>query len=98
MAEYNTVEGIYEAIDKCDGDKDLKSLAGFWKESLGISRSPMKALVEYRDMAFLSKDLAQIRRDYRIPEDLEQFRIHLNREEALKQFENYGFKSLMDKL
>jgi DNA polymerase-1 len=58
----------------------------------------MKALVEYRDMAFLSKDLAQIRRDYKIPEDLEEFRIKFNREEALKQFENYGFKSLMDKI
>lgn len=98
LKEYNTVEGIYEAIDGCDGDKQLKELAGFWKESLGISRSPMKALTQYRDMAFLSKDLAQIRRDYGVPDDLEQYRIHLNREEALKQFESYGFKSLMDKL
>jgi DNA polymerase-1 len=98
LAEYDTVEGIYSAIDGCADDKVLKALAGSWKESLGISRSPMKALTEYRDMAFLSKDLAQIRRDYKIPEDLEEFRIKFNREEALKQFENYGFKSLMDKI
>ena len=98
LAEYDTVEGIYSAIDGCADDKALKALAGSWKESLGISRSPMKALTEYRDMAFLSKDLAQIRRDYKIPGDLEEFRIKFNREEALKQFENYGFKSLMDKI
>ena len=55
-------------------------------------------MLEYRDMAFLSKDLAQIRRDYEVPQDLEAFRLNFNRDKALAQFEKYGFRSLMDKI
>ncbi len=94
LAHYGTVEEIYKAIDSCPTDKDLKALAATWKENLGISRSPMKALVEYRDMAFLSKDLAQIRRDYPVTDNLDDFRLNINKEKTREQFENYGFKSL----
>ena len=98
LAHYGTVEGIYEAIDGCNGDKELKALGSFWKDELGISRSPMKALVEYRDMALLSKDLAQIRRDYPIAQSLDDFALKFDREKAVREFEKYGFKSLMDKI
>ena len=99
LAEYSTVEGIYEAIDSCEGDaKKQKELGAFWKESLGISRSPMKALIEYRDLAFLSKDLAMIRRDYDFQKQLDEFKININVDKAKEQFEKYGFKSLMEKL
>ena len=98
LAEYGTVEKIYEAIDECDGDKALKALATSWKENLGISRSPMKALVEYRDMAFLSKDLAQIRRDFPLDKTLDDFRISIDKDKAVKLFNEYGFKSLVEKL
>ena len=99
LAEYSTVEGIYEAIDSCEGDaKKQKELGAFWKESLGISRSPMKALIEYRDLAFLSKDLAMIRRDYDFQKQLDEFKININVYKAKEQFEKYGFKSLMEKL
>ncbi len=99
LAEYGTVEGIYEAIDKCDGDsKALKALGTFWKEELGISRSPMKALNEYRDMAILSKDLAMIRRDYPFDQKLEDFELKFDKDKAKEQFEKYGFKSLLEKL
>ncbi|MBE5832006.1 MAG: 5'-3' exonuclease [Butyrivibrio sp.] len=98
LAKYGTVEKIYEAIDECDGDKALKALAASWKEDLGITRSPMKALVEYRDMAFLSKDLAQIRRDYPLEKNLDDFKISIDKERAVKLFNEYGFKSLVEKL
>lgn len=98
LARYRTVEGIYEAIDGCSNDKEQKALAASWKEELGISRSPMKALLEYRDMAFLSKELAQIRRDYPIPLSLSDFRISFDKEKAKAEFEKYGFKSLMEKI
>ena len=92
------MEKIYEAIDECDGNKALKVLAASWKEDLGITRSPMKALVEYRDMAFLSKDLAQIRRDYPLETKLDDFKISIDKEKAVKLFNEYGFKSLVEKL
>ena len=99
LAEYDTVEGIYEAIDSCEGDaKKQKELGAYWKENLGISRSPMKALIEYRDLAFLSKDLAMIRRDYDFQKHLDDFKININVDKAKEQFEKYGFKSLMEKI
>ncbi|WP_026652895.1 5'-3' exonuclease [Butyrivibrio proteoclasticus] len=98
LAEYGTVEGIYEAIDACPDEKAQKELAKYWKESLGISRSPLKALIQYRDMAFLSKDLAQIRKDFGFTQSLDDFKININRDKALAEFEKYGFKSLIDKL
>ena len=98
LAKYGTVENIYEAIGECSDDKALKALASTWKEDLGITRSPMKALVEYKDMAFLSKDLAQIRRDFPMDKSLDDFRISIDKEKAVKLFNEYGFKSLIDKL
>ena len=99
LAEYGTVEAIYEAIDACGDDaKKLKELGVYWKENLGISRSPMKALTEYRDMAFLSKDLAMIRRDYDFNKQLDDFKININVDKAKEQFTKYGFKSLMEKI
>jgi DNA polymerase-1 len=98
LKEYGTVEEIYKAIDGCGNDKELKALGAYWKESLGISRSPMKALIEYRDMALLSKELAGICRDYSFSQSLEDFRITFDKERAREQFEKYGFKSLLEKL
>ncbi len=99
LSEYGTVEKIYEAIDACDGDsKALKALSAHWKDDLGVSRSPLKALTEYKDMCLLSKDLAQIRRDYDFNRPLDDFRININKEKARELFEEYGFKSLIEKL
>ena len=98
LAHYGTLEEIYKAIDACSTDKELKALSTTWKEELGISRSPMKALVEYRDLAFLSKDLAQIRKDYPFTKSLDDFKININKEKAAELFKHYGFKTLTDKL
>ncbi len=98
LAKYGTVENIYEAIGECSDDKALKALTATWKEDLGITRSPMKALVEYKDMAFLSKDLARIRRDFPMDKSLDDFKISIDKEKSVKLFNEYGFKSLIDKL
>ncbi|RKM60138.1 MULTISPECIES: 5'-3' exonuclease [unclassified Butyrivibrio] len=98
LAEYGTVEGIYEAIDDCKDDKEQKELAKKWKEELGISRSPLKALIEYRDLAILSKDLAEIRKDYPFDISLDDFKLNFDKTKAKEQFEIYGFKSLLDKI
>ncbi|MCR5404681.1 MAG: 5'-3' exonuclease [Butyrivibrio sp.] len=95
LAEYGTIEGVYEAIDACAGEKEQKALSAYWKESLGISRSPMKALITYRDIAFLSKDLAQIRRDYEFTQTLDDFKVNFDKAKAKEEFTRYGFKSLM---
>ena len=41
LGEYGTVEHIYEVIHEAEQDKkQLKELQDFWKNCLGISRSP----------------------------------------------------------
>lgn len=70
LQEYGSIEGIYDAIDACENDaKAEKALANFWKEQLGIKRSPLNALKAGRDEANLSKDLATIR-TYSFSEDV----------------------------
>lgn len=98
LAEYGTIEGIYQAIDDCPDEKARKELAAFWKNDLGISRSPMKAMLEYRDLAILSKDLATIRTNYDFGKDLEDFRISINKDKLRESFETYGFKSMLSKI
>jgi DNA polymerase-1 len=98
LARYGTMEAIYAAIDEAGDDKAQKALAAVWKEELGITRSPLKALNTYRDMGLLSKELAMINRDYPVPDELDAFRISFDREKALEQFGKYGFKSLVEKL
>ena len=45
VEEYKTLDAIYEAIEDCeDVAKKEKELNTFWKENLGIGRSPLKAL------------------------------------------------------
>ena len=65
------MEGLYQAIEDAKTPKEEKELSAFWKEKLGISRSPLKTLKEQKDIALLSKNLATIRRDVPIIENME---------------------------
>lgn len=80
LAEYGTLENIYNALDDAADKKSEADLKAFWKEDLGITRSPMKALRENRETALLSKDLATIRCDAQVPLKEEDLRITVNRE------------------
>lgn len=96
LAEYGTVEGIYEAIESAEGKAEEKELTDFWKTSLEIKRSPLNALKRDKEMAFLSKELATIKTD--IPFDLELSHFVTNIDskgfaEVVKEFE---FNSLKD--
>ncbi len=93
---YGDIEHIYEAIDALEGDaKAEKALATMWKNDLGISRSPLKALKEYRDDVFLSKQLATMVTD--IPLDLafEDMELPTDTEAYRKVFDEYELTSLV---
>lgn len=84
LNEYGTVEGIYEAIHEAGQDKKaLKALQDFWKNSLGITRSPLKSLTKTGEgeelcaegSATLSKELATIKTDIPIDLGLEDFSV-----------------------
>lgn len=79
--KYGNVDAIYDEINKIKEDpKQQKQLAAIWKESLGISRSPLKAFYAGEESARLSKELATIKTTLPIP-DLDDFSVsNINKE------------------
>lgn len=62
VMEYGGVTGLYKAIEACQRDtKWEKELVSFWKDELGITRSPLNALKAQYDRAMLFRELATIR-------------------------------------
>ena len=55
-------------------------------------------MIQYKELALLSKDLATIRRDYEFDKSLDDFKIRIDADKAKSEFEKYGFKSLTDKI
>lgn len=63
IMEYGGLEDIYDMIEECQDNKEEKEILKFWKENLGIKRSPLKPLREQKENAILSKQLARIKTD-----------------------------------
>lgn len=98
--EYGSVERLYEVLNAAD-EAGRKALAQDWKERLGIKRSPLGPLLKTSDTelvgeraAMLSKTLATIKRDIPLDITLEELRVAIDREAALKEFDALEFKSL----
>ena len=90
IAHYGSVEEIYNAIEGLD-TKAEKELATFFKENLGIKRSPIKNLLTYKEDAIISKKLATIKTDIEEIQNLEIDNLKLNID---KEKMNEVFKSL----
>ncbi len=95
LNEYKTIEGIYEAIESCTDEKEEKALSTSWKE-LGIKRSPLKVLKEGKDIAILSKQLATIKTDAEVPENIDDYKYSIDKSVLKEILEHYEFKSLMN--
>ena len=96
VEEYRSLDAIYEAIEDCEGvAKKEKELNTFWKESLGIGRSPLKALKTNKGMVYLSEQLATMKRDIVIEESLEDLRLNINMKELKKQLKLYEMNSIL---
>ena len=96
VEEYRSLDAIYEAIEDCEGvAKKEKELNTFWKESLGIGRSPLKALKTNKEMVYLSEQLATMKRDIVIEESLEDMRLNINMKELKKQLKLYEMNSIL---
>lgn len=96
LKEYDTIENIYSKIEGLDKTTE-KDLAQFLKEDLGISRNPIKKLLEGKESAFLSKKLATIKTD--IPSiqniDLNDLILDINEELLKQRLLNLDIKSLL---
>lgn len=98
IAHYGSVEEIYKAIDDLDA-KGEKDMATYYKEELGIKRSPIKNLKMYRDDAFISKKLATIKLD--IDEiqslDIDKFILNIDKDKMNDKFRELEINSLIKK-
>lgn len=74
LEEYGTLEGIYAAIEACEGDpKQEKALMDYWKDKYGLKRSPIKNFKEGKELGFLCKELAKIKTDIPIETNPEYY-------------------------
>lgn len=86
LQEYGTVEGIYEALED---EKHFKDIC----KALGV-RAPIKALIEGREMAYLSKTLATIKIS-KLPVSLEELKLQIDRYALDQKFRELEFTSLI---
>lgn len=96
VAHYGSLEGIYEVLDNLDKDKE-KELNTFFKESLGIKRSPIKNLLLYKEDAIISKKLATIKIDIEEIQELEldKLKLDINKNKIEIEFKRLGMNSLI---
>lgn len=86
MQEFETLQALYEALDKSE----------FAADSALQKKSLVEKLLAGRESAFLSQKLATIDRNVEVEFDLDACRVAAyNKEEATKMFEDMDFKSLI---
>lgn len=89
LQKYGTVENIYEEIETVDG----KVLSASWKE-LGIKRNPIESFKKQKDICYLSKKLATIKRDIEIEESIDDLIVNIDYFQLSSIIDEYEFKSL----
>lgn len=95
LQHYKTIENLYATIDSVkDSGKDTKSLNDMWKTKLQIGRSPFNRLANNKDSAFVSKELATIRRNAPVPTDLRQYKINVYGNALKSVINDYEMASL----
>lgn len=105
IAEYETIDALYETVRGID-ESEKKKLNQYWKEKLGLARSPLAYLLKEDEeelvgekAAFLSRQLATIKRDVPVNQNtLSAYEISLDIDAAKKLFHELEFKSLVSEL
>lgn len=100
IAHYHTIEALYDAIHKANGDKKLeKVLTTFWKNDLGVARNPLNALKSEEDMVILSKKLATMKRDIpNITNNLTDYIVNINKYQLWEELNDYEMTSLFSSI
>lgn len=96
ISHYGSIEEIYKNIENLSKDSE-KEILTFFKEELGIKRSPLKNLLLYKEDAIISKKLATIKTDIKDIEnlDLDSLRLNINNEKMHNIFMKLGMISLI---
>ena len=108
LQQFGTLDNVYKEVSNEENKTSFVSaLAHKSKQTslVNLTRSfeikprIKKLLLEYRKQAFLSKRLAQIKKDVVVDFDLGNCEYKgYNKKEVLKMFQEYGFKSLAERL
>ena len=100
MMKYKNIETLYSEIDALNNDKKaLKAFGDMLKaEVVSTSKTPVNALIKYREEVFLSKRLAAIKCDLDLDCTLDDLKININKEALLKEIEKYEMNSLINML
>lgn len=95
LNEYRTIENLYSVLEE-----EGSEIENFWKEHLGLRKGSYKKLMAAgaKENAFLSKQLATIKTDIPITENIQDFICKPNKEGFNKIVERFGFHSLKDEL
>jgi len=99
LQRYHSVEGIYAAIDKCKGDETLLNQLAEDMKTHGIKRNPLQKLMDGRDAALLSKNLATIVTDIPINFPLDNLKYRLKYDMlqiAVNHYELDEFQYMVD--
>ena len=87
IKEFNSLENLYQELRENS------------EHSKKIKESLRKKLIDYKEQAFVSKMLAQIKKDIEIDFDLGKCVWgRYNKDKIIKIFENYEFKTLISRL
>ncbi|MFK4784852.1 DNA polymerase I [Fusobacterium sp. MFO224] len=85
LKKYGDLEGIYENVDHL-------------RELPGIGPGLIKNIVEDKELAFLSRKLAVIKKDIDLDIKIEDLEFHMNREKLLALFKELGFRALIKRM
>lgn len=94
LKEYESLENLYSELDEIQTYEDLKNLKNFWKNELNIKKTPINYLIEQKDLAYLSKELATIKTDISIPNNIDFYFFNLNHNNLLNILDKYEMHSL----
>ena len=96
IAHYGSIEEIYKTIENLSKEEE-KELLTFFKDNLGIKRSPLKNLLLYKEDAIISKKLATIKTDIEEIQNmnLDSLKLNINKEKMNDIFMNLGMVSLL---
>ena len=85
LEKYGNLEGIYENVDNL-------------KEISGIGPSLVNNIKEDKEIAFLSRKLAQIETNIPIDVEIENLEYHIDNKKLLALFRELGFKALIKRM
>ncbi|MDP0506077.1 MAG: DNA polymerase I [Fusobacterium sp. JB019] len=85
LKKYGDLEGIYENVDHL-------------RELPGIGPGLIKNIVEDKELAFLSRKLAVIKKDIDLDIKIEDLEFHIDSERLLALFKELGFRALIKRM